>query len=38
MAENPKPGARKLVGTLRLRTRQIGCASVMVSVSLTVAL
>jgi hypothetical protein len=37
-AGNPKPEARQLIGTLRLRTRQNGCASVMVSVSLTVAL
>ena len=35
---NLKPKARKLTGSQRLRTEQNGCASVMVSDSLTVAL
>jgi hypothetical protein len=37
-AGNPKPEARRSLVSLWLRTQQNGCASVMVSDSLTVAL
>jgi hypothetical protein len=37
-AGNPIPETQSSLGSLRLRAEQIGCASVMVSGSLTVAL